>query len=163
MTSTFTSKSLNYFLMFILDVEYSQILHNKETVSDRLNKIRLIFIFISVRLFSPDSVRLRNYFLLFQKIKKNKKETFFYRTMFLSEMLTQLTVLTQPNTEECFHSMFWELECWELSNVFQHEPRSVSSVLLSIRRFQQSFLVKYYGKQNYFQYIYTSTVVVQHS
>ena len=97
--------------MFILDVEYSQILHNKETVSDRLNKIRLIFIFISVRLFSPDSVRLRNYFLLFQKIKKNKKETFFYRTMFLSEMLTQLTVLTQPNTEECFHSMFWELEC----------------------------------------------------
>ena len=57
MASAFTSKSLNCFLMFILDVEYSQILHKKETISYRLNKTRLIFIFSSARLFSPDSVR----------------------------------------------------------------------------------------------------------
>lgn len=36
--------------------------------------------------------------------KKRKKETF-YRTMFLSGMLVQLTVLGMQNTEECFHSL----------------------------------------------------------
>lgn len=82
--------------------------------------------------------------------------------MFLSEMLVQLIVLGIRNTEECFHSLVWELECWELSNVFQPEPRSIWPVL-SINRFQQPFLIKYYRNQNYFEHVYISIVVIWNS